>query len=376
MRLAVKGHQDFLLTGNPEVSYYQKVFTKRATYSSEMLRLAFDSVIRFGGESYCTIKNDTCDIISGFYLNFKYDDTNSIPQDAGHAVIDRAELLVGGQTIVSLTGEIMAIQSDLTDDQRTKDNYNDLCLRSSSQKGYGYSINGKNFLIELPFFGKGYRNSFPLLALNRHSLQVRIYLRRQDEIPNVVLPQVELFLQAIYLEDDHKNFFLGRPLDYVITQAQVAKITLSNLNQIRFTTEFQNPVKELILVVQNDSGTEGVFDYSSHKSTVYSHYTNDQVLDWKLYLNGELYFELDQINMRAIQPYEHYTQSPSYKVNVFNVGQKVGPDPSGSVNMSRISKQMFQLTLAENVATTRTARIYAMSFNIFRCQGGLGGNIF
>jgi len=375
MRLAVKGLQDTILTGNPEISYYQKIYTKRSIYKSEMLRLPFDSVIRFGGEAFCTIPNDTCDIITGFYLNFKYVEAQPIPQDAGHALLDKMELLVGGQTIISLTGEYLAIQSNITDDQRTRDNYNSLCLRSSTENGYGYSVNGKNFMVELPFFGKGYRNSFPLLALNRHSLQVRIYLRRQDEIPNVILPQVEMFLQSIYLEDDHRNFFLGRPLDYVIVQSQVARVTLGELRQIRFVTDFKNPVKEFILVVQNDSETEGVFDYSSRNSPSYSHFSNDQVDQWKMFLNGSLYFDLDRINSMAIQLYEHYTQAPSYKIHVFNVGQKIGNDPSGTINMSRISKQMFQLNLL-NSPTTRTARLYATSFNVFRCFGGMGGVLF
>jgi len=340
-----------------------------------MIRLPFDSVIRFGGEAFCTISNDICDIITGFYLDFNYDNSQSIPQDAGHALLDKVELLVGGQTIISLTGEIISIQSNLTDDQRTRDNYNAMCLRSASENGYGYSVSGKKFMVELPFFGKGYKNSFPLLALNRHSLQVRIYLRPESELPDVVLPQVELYIQAVYLEREHRNFFLGRPLDYVIVQAQLARVTLGNLNQIRFTTDFKNPVKELILLVQNDSGTDGVFDYSSHNSSTYSHFANDQVDNWKMFLNGELYFDMDRINSMAIQLYEHYTQAPTYKVNVFNVGQKIGGDPSGTINMSRISKQMFQLDLL-SASTTRTARLYAMSFNVFRCFGGMGGVLF
>lgn len=375
MRLSVKGLQDSILTGNPEISYYQKKFTKRSSYSTEMLRLAFDTDFRFGGETYCTIPNDTCDIITGFYLNFRYTERKDVPQDPGHALIDKAELIVGGQTIISITGELMTILSDLTDEQVTKVNYNDMCLRTSSQVVYGYSTQTKNFIIELPFFGKGYRNSFPLLALNRHSLQVKIYIRRSDELPNMELPLIELFLQSVYLDGDHKNYFLSKTLDYVITQTQLARVTLGNLNQLRFTTEFKNPIKEIILVVQNEDGLDGVFDFSSHNSAVYSHYTNDQVIYWKMFLNGELYFDLDQINMRAIQPYEHYVQAPTYKVNVFNVSREVSQDPKGSINMSRISKQVFQLDLVP-CSQKREARIYVTSFNIFRCKGGLGGVMF
>jgi len=375
MRLAVTGYQDTFLTGTPELSYYQKVFTDRAGYTSENLRLAFNSDIRFGGSSICTIDNDTCDIITGFFLNFSYINTQTVPQDAAHAFIERAELLVGGQTIVSLTGEYMAIMSDLTDSQRTRNSNGALLVRNVSPTSYGTSAPSKNFIVELPFFGKGYENAFPLLALNRHTIDLRLVLRNQAELGSVTLPNIEVNLQAAYLSEEHRQFFLGKQMDYVIRQTQLARVTLNDLNQIRFKTEFENPVKEFILVVQNDSGTDGVFDYSSGASSNYSSYSNDQVTRWKLFFNGQNYFNLDQMKMRAIQPYEYYTQTPSYKVNVFNVGQNSGVFPSGTVNMSRISSQIFELTLVDN-SVSRKARLYAVNFNVFRCQGGLGGTLF
>ena len=375
MRLAVTGYQDTFLTGTPELSYYQKVFTDRAGYTSENLRLAFNSDIRFGGSSICTIDNDTCDIITGFFLNFSYVNTQTVPQDAAHAFIERAELLVGGQTIVSLTGEYMAIMSDLTDSQRTRNSNDALLVRNVSPTSYGTSAPSKNFIVELPFFGKGYENAFPLLALNRHTIDLRLTLRTQAELGSVTLPNIEVNLQAAYLSEEHRQFFLGKQMDYVIRQTQLARVTLNDLNQIRFKTEFENPVKEFILVVQNDSGTDGVFDYSSGASSNYSSYSNDQVTRWKLFFNGQNYFNLDQMKMRAIQPYEYYTQTPSYKVNVFSVGQNSGTFPSGTVNMSRISSQIFELTLVDN-SVSRKARLYAVNFNVFRCQGGLGGTLF
>jgi len=375
MQLAVTGYQDTFLTGDPQLSYYQKIFTKRAGYTSELLRIAFDSDIRFGGSSICTIDNDTCDIITGFYLNFSFPSTQSVPQDAGHAFIERVDLLVGGQTIVSMTGEIMAILSDVTDYQITRENYNNILKRSVSQTSYGTSASTKTFYVELPFFGRSYSNSFPLLALNRHTIQIRLFMRGQSEIENPPLPEVELLLQAIYIDQEHRNFFLGRQLDYIIKQYQLARVNLKELNQIRFSTSFENPVKEFVLVVQNDSGTSGVFDFSSHKSTTYTNYLNDQVTQWRMFLNGQNYFDLDQITMRAIQPYEHYIQTPNYKVNIFNVGQDTSDVPSGTINMSRISNQTFQINLVD-ANTTRQLRLYAINFNVFRCQGGLGGTIF
>ena len=376
MRLAVTGYQDTFLTGDPQKSFYQKVFTKRAGYTTENLRLAFDSDIRFGGTSRCTIDNDTCDIITSFVLNFTFQESQTVLQDAGHAFVERADLLVGGQTIVSLTGEYMAVISDLTDTQRTRNSNDAILKRNATPTSYGTTSITRQFLVELPFFGKGFTNSFPLLALNRHTIEVRITLRKQSELDNVPLPSVVLDIQAIYLNEEHRQFFLGKQLDYIIKQTQLARVTLGDLNQIRFKTLFENPIQEFILVVQNDSGTKGVFDYSSAVNpSVYASYSNDQVTRWRLFLNGQVYFDLDQMTMRAIQPYEYYVQTPSYKVNIFNIGSNMGPYPSGTVNMSRISSQIFELTLVNN-SISRKARLYAANFNVFRCQGGLGGTIF
>jgi hypothetical protein len=202
-----------------------------------------------------------------------------------------------------------------------------------------------------------------------------VFFRTQEELGNVALPNVEMNIQAAYLSDEHRKFFLGRQINYAIRQTQLARVTLNDRNQIRFITEFENPTKEFLLVVQNDSGTQGLFDYSSGVSTNYSSYSNDQVTRWKLFLNGQVYFDIDQMTMRAIEPYQYYVQTPSYKVNVFNVGSDTGPFPSGTVNMSRISSQIFELTLVNN-SISRKARLYAVNFNIFRCQGGLGGTLF
>jgi len=376
MRLAVTGYQDTFLTGDPQLSFYQKVFTKRAGYTSENLRLAFDSDINYSKTSRCTIDNDTCDIITAFILNFTFQETQVVPQDAGHAFIERVDLVVGGQTIVSLTGEYLSIISDLTDTQRTRNSNDAILKRNASPESYGTTSVTKQFLVEIPFFGKGYTNAFPLLALNRHTIEVRMTLRSRAELGELPVPDVVLNLQAVYLNDEHRQFFLGRQVDYVIRQTQLARVVVGNLNQIRFRTEFENPVKEFVLVVQNDSGTKGVFDYSSALNiSNYSDYSNDQVTRWRLFFNGQVYFDLDQMTMRAIQPYEYYTQTPSYKINIFNVGQNSGDFPSGTVNMSRISGQIFNIDLVNN-SISRKARLYAVNFNVFRCQGGLGGTLF
>jgi len=368
MHLAVTGYQDTFLTGDPQQSFYQKVFTKRAGYTTENLRLAFGSDINYGRTSVCTIENDTCDIITNFIVNFKFNNSQIVPQDAGHAFIERAELVIGGQTIVSLTGEYMAVISDITDEQRTRNSRDSILKRNVRPTSYGTTAVAKQFLVDIPFFGRGYANSFPLLALNRHTIEVKITFRTQAELGMLPVPSVVLDLQAIYLEEEHRKFFLGKQLDYTIKQTQLARIDLGQLNQFRFKTEFENPVKEFILVVQNVSGTKGVFDYSSGASESYVSYLNDQVTEWRFFLNGQKYFDLDQMTMRAIQPYNYYPQTPSYKINIFNVGE-------GTVNMSRISSQIFELMLVNN-NISRKARLYAVNYNIFRCHGGLGGTLF
>ena len=378
MQLAATGFQDTILTGNPVITYYQKVYKSRANYKSEVLRMAFDDGCEFGKTTLCTLGGDVCDIITGFYLKFSYPNSKQVefPQDAGHAFIDSISLLVGGQTIISFTGEYLAITSDLKDSQRTRKNYENILGKSATPSTYGTSVKGNTVYVEIPFFGKGYRDSFPLVSLRRHPVQIKLTMRNVDEFPEVIpSPQVDLILQAVYLDGEHKKLFTEQPLNYVIHQSQVATLRLENLNQLRFSTKFDNPVREFLLVVQNDSDISGPFDYSSKNSDLYTSFDNDQVDQWKLYLNGHTIFNLDKINMRAIETYKHYTQTPSYKTNVYNIGQGDGTYPSGTINMSRVTSQIFELKLTETTYT-RKARLYATSINIFKCMGGLGGLMF
>lgn len=376
MQLATTGFQDTILTGNPDISYYQKVFTSRATYKSEVLRLAFDTGCEFGKTTICTLGGDTCDIITGFYIKFSYTEEVELPQDTGHAYIDNVSLLVGGQTIISLSGEYLAITSDLKDSQRTRKNYENILRRNATPRSYGTAVSATTAYVEIPFFGKGYRDSFPLVALKRHPVQIKLTMRNSSEfVTPPVTPQLDLIVQAIYLDGNHKKMFTDRPLNYIVHQAQVASLILGSLNQLRFATKFDNPVKEFLLVVQNDTGTFGPFDYSAKNSDLYTSFTNDQVEQWKMYLNGQLLFDLDKINMRTIEPYKHYTQTPSYKTNVYNIGQGDGPYPSGTINMSRVANQVFELKLTP-ANFTRKARLYATTLNVFRCMGGLGGLMF
>jgi len=376
MQLATTGFQDTILTGNPDISYYQKVFTSRAIYKSEVLRLAFDTGCDFGQTTLCTLGGDTCDIITGFYIKFSYTDEVELPQDTGHAYIDNVSLLVGGQTIISLSGEYLAITSDLKDSQRTRKNYENILRRNATPRSYGTAVTANTAYVDIPFFGKGYRDSFPLVALKRHPVQIKLTMSNSSEfVTPPVTPQLDLIVQAIYLDGNHKKMFTDRPLNYIVHQVQVAPLVLGNLNQLRFATKFDNPIKEFLLVVQNDTGTFGPFDYSSRNSDLYSSFSNDQVEQWKMFLNGQMLFDLNKINMRTIEPYKHYTQTPSYKTNVYNIGQGDGPYPSGTINMSRVASQVFELKLTP-ANFTRKARLYATTLNVFRCMGGLGGLMF
>ena len=95
-------------------------------------------------------------------------------------------------------------------------------------------------------------------------------------------------------------------------------------------------------------------------------------------LNNEILVDDDQIMTRYIRTFEAHTSMPSSSnVCVYSVAWD--PErlaPSGTVNMSRITDQVLDVTLVSAATTVLTVRVYAKVFNVLATQGGTGGLIF
>lgn len=331
----------------------------------------------------------------------------------GHALIEYADLLIGGQTVERITGEYMELYSEVAVSDSQQEGLELLVGKTTSKTGLGpassqggitktfYGAYPRIFMIPLPFYF--FRNdslSIPLSALTKQEVQVNVRFRKwQDVIVNMNesgktisnliseprMLELTLATEYVFLSDAENNYFRTNKIDYIISQLQLARFNMeqSALSK-QVALKFLNPVKELYFVIQNSNVVESNistgndwfnFDNSENLSAP----LYEQISTLKLDLNGETIIPSEIANavyLRGIQPMLSHTRGPTRRFYLYSFA--LDPEnhlPTGQVNMSRIINQLLSITTTPNTQA-RNVRVYAVNYNVLRIQNGLAGVIF
>jgi len=403
VEIAYVGIQDTFLTGEPQFTYFQRVYKQHTKFAIEVMDTPIDGEFNFGSQLLATIPR-MGDLIRTIYLRVilsnvssqsAFLDSTSVgyTDSIGNALIEYADLLIGGQTVQRINGEYMEI-------------YNDMWISNSQQEaikalvGTNYSLNALTsdtggpptslYIIPLPFYF--YRTdsmAIPLSALTYQEVQVRIQLRPLSQliVPAKYAPgrnpgdavasivQMSLPVEFIFLSNQEVGYIKKNQLDYSITQLQQNKQTIvagNTFTQMQLT--FINPVRELYIVIQTSSAVarNDLFNYSSSS-------TDDILSSLGLTFNNETRINPDIANalyLRRAQPLNFHTKSPtryiySYSFSLF----PENAEPSGQTNMSRIINKLLNVTINEQSRDVEI-RVYARSYNVLRIFRGLAGVLF
>jgi hypothetical protein len=189
--------------------------------------------------------------------------------------------------------------------------------------------------------------------------------------------QASLAVEYVFLADEEVRYIQGAKIDYVITQIQLASVGVpsvtNSLNAYRLN--FINPVKELFFLIQ-DSNVVQTNDYYNYYNTSSN---SQQLVSLQLQFNGENNIDptvADSLYLGDVQFLNNHTRVPNN--GIYNYSFSIDPEnylPTGQVNMSRIMNQNLWINMTTN-PNERTVRVYAVSYNIFRVQNGLGGCLF
>ncbi len=199
IQLTSVGLQDEFLSGTPDVTYFVKKFNRNTKFALETLDVPFfQTNIDFGSWINVTIPRNG-QLIRNLYLKLVLPSltvggyTNGI----GNAIIEYADLLIGGQTIERINGEFMQIydQSFISDSQQpcltymvgtTPGDSYALGPATAYQPGVqqpAYGFYPRTFIVPLPFyFMRNEALSIPLCALSRQEVEVRIQLRSFQDV--------------------------------------------------------------------------------------------------------------------------------------------------------------------------------------------------
>ena len=181
IQLLAVGLQDIYLIGNPQITFFKTVFKKHTNFSLESMQQTIDGRPDFDQQIQITIerkgdlvKDIILDILlpilpSGYYW------TNGI----GNILIQQVDLEIGGQLIDRHYSEWLDIWSQLTINESKIGAYNSMVGNYNSISSL--EVNAlKQLRLSVPmifWFNKDYSVAFPLIALQYHTITLKINIR-------------------------------------------------------------------------------------------------------------------------------------------------------------------------------------------------------
>jgi hypothetical protein len=422
VELASTGIQDTFITEGPQVTFFQKQFKKHTQFALDTLDNGVDGTPDFGNRITCVIPRKG-HLIKTMYLKVKLPQLYEVAQDEldhcgcniggvgsssdpqfgytdsiGHALIEHADLIIGGQLVQRITGEYMEIVSEffISDSHQSSLAYT--VGKTGTKLGLGpandtYGVYGsfpREFMIPLPFyFHNNPSLAIPLCAIDKQEVEVHIKFRKLDElyvtpVTNTTstvtgtIESVSLAVEYVYITPDEINYIKNRPTDYVISQLQLARTSLDeNMTTSSFKLNFTNPVKELFFVLQTRDKLRlenDIFNFTNSDDP-----SGEHLESINLMFNNE-----DRISntvatssyLKYIQPMTYHTRTPTRNIYSYSFALKPeNSEPTGQVNMSRIINKILTVNTKPSTKI-RDLRIYAVNYNVLRVHCGLAGVIF
>ena len=445
VQLSAVGIQDVLLTENPEMSYFIRNYKRHTQFALQTAEVEFQQEAKFGGKvrtilprmgdliREISVRVTLPEIDQNLIQEFSAATQTQVPvatyptycDSVGHALIRRADLVIGGQTIESINGDYMDIYEDmfvpkshsLAIQQMVGRNYSRTGMGPASNVAYrtdnGFDANGsfpRTFIIPLRFWYTQDPNlSIPLVAINRQEVEIALdieeierlvvssnysvsqYLKSTAQLGGTPLKikNMTLLVDYVNLTDEEASVFIDNSFDYLITQIQGVETFANNTDNFteipkQIRTNFNNPVKEIYMIIQDDNkrprnlatATTLLNDYFNYKSPS----NEDNLKKLELLFNGECRISpdvADSFYLRTVQPMQCHTKIPERYTYCYSFS--LDPEnyaPTGQVNMSRIKDTLFNVYLNPVQNQSKQIRIYVKNYNVLRIQGGLAGVLF
>jgi hypothetical protein len=406
LQLVATGRQDIYLTGNPQTTFFKQVYRRYTNFSVESCRIDFDGSTDFGKLIVATIPRKG-DLLNTLILEVSLPKiSQSTPGNIdtswvngiGHAMIDYISLEIGGKEIDRQYGEFLHLKSELEIPESKRTGYNNMV---GYQEAFTQEAQPGPLKLYIPlkfWFCNNVGLSLPLVALQAHPVRVYIKLRPLQELfyrdalvidlTQNVSPVVNpisfvMWGDYIHLDTDERRRFTSSKHEYLIEQCQIQRRTAVNagVNLVNITLDFNNPIKELIWVVQQDRilASNERFNYTNRHLIEQYVLVDDQITNAVIRIDGYDRFEArDASYFRLVQPFQRHTRVPDDFI--YNYCFSLVPEaaqPMGSLNASRIDTIVLSMNMNPNITRYNSGvTVYATNYNVFRIVAGLGGVLF
>jgi len=372
VQLVATGAQDAWLTGKPEVSFYRSSYKRYTHYAMSPERQLIQGTPSAGNISTIRFEKKG-DLINYIYLIAKDSTGALIPSIDWLKVIDKIDLLIGGQIVDTHGIGWMSNVEAVTGAQNFSQRY-----LNNNSSGPTNSANG--FLPLKFFFCKDWNVSLPLVALQYHDVELRITwsasLGSTLTLPGLPATaaystfQYEAWTNFVYLDQSEREYFANTPMDLLITQLTRIPISTTNMQELALA----HPIKFIAFSANNyttsyNSGAIPAINYQ-----------------FKTQING-----VDVGDSRSMFQWidvPHYYHTPfGYNHNNSTANVAVIPycldtsklQPTGTLNFSRIDTYRIVAPVGTSLSTLAggdNRYFYAMNYNVLRIKDGMGGLLY
>ena len=333
-----------------------------AQFSHQVTRLQFPKDVHFGDDISIWIAKVGDVALGNMYLRVDWPNVASPVDDStGTRMIEFVELRYENDLLERHYGESLELMNDLSVPAGKQEVLATLL-------GKGLTSNLVSYYIRMPF-----KLNLPLCALNKAPVfRVKFRPSQQFSTLNWTAPiRVNLFVDYVYVTKAERDYFKTAKIDYLTHTIQRLQFTVgANVTKSTFVTEFTRPVKELFWVIQNN-GSAG-YDYTNTGS--------EQLVSLRLQLNGVDVILPEfgtPLFLRTIQGLESHTRVPdrAFYMYPFALDPEHPEQPTGSANMSALTRQMHTLELSP-CPFSRNVRVYAVTHNVVRIADGVATSLF
>ena len=343
IQLIAVGQQDTYMSGEPEISFFQSSYRRHTNFAQYIDRQIIQGNPSPGGMSSVRIEKKGDLLNYMFITGLQGDQVQSFTDWT--QIILKVELLIGGQVIDT--------QDSLFCEEIAIDTLAQRYTQSSAASLHNGLYASSEFYPFRFFCCENWQSSLPLVALEYHDVELKIYWG-----PDVSTYNFEIAGNFIALDDYERNQFRQREkIDMLIFQVQK---NIPSREKV-WDLSFNHPVK--FLASSNAVTDNGGNPLASVTNKI------------KFEING-----LDITEMKQSSPY--FTTIPSYYHTQFSRGNKTHMflypfcldtsklQPTGTLNFSRVST--FRIHSEEIL----TYPIYAVNYNILRIQNGMAGVVY
>jgi hypothetical protein len=341
-QLVAIGQQDAHLVGNPEISFFRSTFKRHTNFSQSVERQVIQGNVSANGMSSVRIERKG-DLLSYVYLQPVNSDGTQADASITDwtTVIDKVELLVGGQVIDTQDSTFTSLIAPKILAQN---------LSKSRLGGLYEGGTASGFYPLRFFFCESWQNALPLVSLSYHDVELRITWGA-----SAASYKWECYANFAYVDTQEREFFASQPQQIIIHQVQKAVASGQKVQELNLN----HPVKCLT---------------SANVSTLNILTATNKL---KLQINGTdvADYKWAHPNFSTVTSYYHTSHADSDTPKglflypfCLDVSKA---QPTGSLNFSRLDSARIV-----NDTALSSDNIYAINYNILKLENGMGGLLY